>query len=395
MVLYLDVLTVAAALWRRPAPAVPPCARFAVLVPAHNEELLLPRLLNSLAAQVYPSHLFDIHVVADNCTDATAHVAAAGGATVHQRSNREQVGKGYALQWLLAQLREQGRAYDAFVVLDADSTVTEGFLRVMNNHLARGDVAVQSYYGVLNHDEAWAATLRYVALALYNGLRPRGRDALGLSAALRGNGMCFAGPLLEEFGWDAYGLAEDAEFHLRLVEAGHRVTCAPQATVLAEMPVSLQQSHSQNVRWERGRLQLLRSHGARLLAQGLRRRDPVRLEALIEGLVPPLSVLMGVTSLNLLITALLRARSARRLATLVLLGQFGYVLAGLRLVRAGPRAYMALLLAPLYILWKVWLYTGALVGRDKATIWVRTARNQPAAGPDGGVAGPVVTTPLP
>jgi len=98
MALYLDVLTVAAALWWRPAAPVAPRARFAVLVPAHDEELLLPRLLASLAVLDYPRHLFEVHVVADNCTDATARVADAAGATVHQRFDREQVSKGSALR---------------------------------------------------------------------------------------------------------------------------------------------------------------------------------------------------------------------------------------------------------------------------------------------------------
>src|SRR5437868_1881795 len=84
MVLYLDILSVAAALWRRTPPAVSSQCSFAILVPAHNEEALLPRLLQSIADVDYPHDLFDVHVVADNCTDRTAVVAADWSAVVHQ-----------------------------------------------------------------------------------------------------------------------------------------------------------------------------------------------------------------------------------------------------------------------------------------------------------------------
>ena len=375
MVLYLDMLSFAAVLWRRkPAPA-PPRHRFAVLVPAHDEELLLPRLLCSLDDLDYPRELYDVYVVADNCTDRTAAIAADAGALVYERSDDHLRGKGYALRWLLGQIAERGTPYDAYVILDADSVVATNFLGVMNAHLARGDQAIQSYYGVLNREESWPSALRYVALALYNGLRPRGRDALGLSAGLRGNGMCFAAPIVDRFGWEAFTLAEDAEFHLQLVSAGITVRYAPEATVLAEMPTALSQARSQNVRWERGRLQMLRSFGPRLLAQGLRTRNPVLVDAVAEQLVPPLSILSGLTALAALVTTVLRVRGAARLARWVLLGQVAYIVTGLRLAGAAPRAYAALLWAPVYVAWKVWIYVVSAVGIGENR-WVRTARSR-------------------
>lgn len=374
MVLYLDLLSVAAALWRRTPAPVPPRNRFALLVPAYNEEVLLPRLLESISALDFPHHMFDVHVVADNSTDRTAQVAAAGGATVHERQDEHLQGKGYALQWLLARIRRADARYDAFVILDADSVVSPNFLSIMDRHLARGDQVIQSHYSVLNHEAHWSSALRFAALALFNDLRPRGRDALGLSAGLRGNGMCFRAAVIERFGWDAYTLAEDVELHLKLVDAGLRVTYAPDARVDADMPTSLRQATSQNVRWERGRLQMLRTFGPRLFLDGVRRRDAVRLDALAEQLVPPLSVLSSVTLLSFLVAALLRVSGPLRLASLVLLGQIGYVVAGLRLVNAPPRIYLAFLRAPVYVIWKLWIYASAAVGISDNR-WIRTPRS--------------------
>jgi len=379
LMLYLDLLTVAAAFWRRELRLGGARHRFAIIIPAHDEVLLLPRLLASCWALAYPRELFDVHVIADNCTDDTVVVAREGRAMVHERTDSRLRGKGYALGWLFEILASQNLGYDAYVIVDADTVVAANMLAVFNAHLTMGDQAIQCYYGVQNQDQGWPAMLRHVALVLYNGIRPRGRDTLGLSAGLRGNGMCLAASVVERFGWDATTLTEDAEFHLRLLEAGIRVRYAPQTSVSADMPVSLRQARTQNVRWERGRLQLVRARGPHLLAQGLIRRDPARLDALAELVLPPLSVLGAMTMVGLALGMAFRAREARRLARLVLLGLFFYVFGGLLIARERPRAYLALLMAPPYAAWKVGIYIVSAL-RIKDSRWLRTERSSKTVG---------------
>jgi cellulose synthase/poly-beta-1,6-N-acetylglucosamine synthase-like glycosyltransferase len=372
MVLYLDTLSVAAVLKRRVPASVAPRYRFALLVPAHNEERQLPRLLTTVNALDYPRALYDVHVVADNCTDRTALTASTTGALVHERHNTDLRGKGYALQWLLEQLQNSRSFYDAYVVIDADSVVSANLLTVMNDYVARGDQVVQCYDGVLNRQESWVSAISYVALALFNNLRPLGRDALGLSVGLRGNGMCFTSDIIERFGWEVFGLAEDHAYHVQLVSAGVRVRYAAEASVLAEQPTSLAQAYSQSVRWECGRFQLM---SWRFLIQGFRRRDPAQLDALAEQIVPPFSVLTGAITVTFVITALLRMPGPLLLASLLVLGEIAYVWTGLRLVQAGRSVYLALLAAPVYVGWKVWTVVVAAV-RPGDTRWVRTARSK-------------------
>ena len=161
---YLLVLTVAAFFARRSGPpVVEPTRRFAILVPAHDEEALIGRLLSSLNQLEYPRDLFDVCVVADNCRDSTATRAAASGARVYERFDLEQQSKGFALRWLLEQLRAEGQTYDAFVVLDADSVVPSNFLRAMNSRLAAGSQVIQAYYSVYNAGQSTVASLRFAA----------------------------------------------------------------------------------------------------------------------------------------------------------------------------------------------------------------------------------------
>jgi cellulose synthase/poly-beta-1,6-N-acetylglucosamine synthase-like glycosyltransferase len=371
---YLLLLTGAALVGKRAAPpAAEQRRRFAILVPAHDEESTIGRLLASTLALEYPADRFDVYVVADNCSDRTAEVARAGGALVEERFDQVSRGKGYALRWLLTRLRERGARYDAYVVIDADTVVQQDLLARLDARFEAGSQVVQVYYTVLNVGASPVAALRYAALAAVHYLRPLGRARLGLSCGLKGNGMAFLAPVLDQHGWEWFTLAEDVELHLALVAAGLKVDFAPETTVLADMPVTFGQATSQNERWERGRLEMLRERGLGLVKDGLPRRDPVRVDAVVEQLIPPISVPVVLAGATFGASVLFRARLAAVLAGFSLGGQLGYILAGLVLAGAPWRVYRALGYAPAYVGWKVWLYARSLTARGAAP-WIRTER---------------------
>ena len=398
LVAYLLLLAGAALLAPRATPAAEaaPQPRFLLLIPAHNEEHLLPSLFSSLAELQYPHDCYRVHVVADNCSDQTAAVARAAGAMVHERQDPERVGKGHALQWLWQRLH-LAEPHDAVIILDADSVISANFLRVMAAHLARGERIVQAYYAVRNPQQSLAIGLRFSALAALHYLRPQGRRVLGASVGLKGNGMLFAAPVLRRYSWTA-SVTEDIELHMALLLRGERVHFAPDAVVLAEMPDSLARSQSQHQRWESGRLlmarryvpQLLRSAFSALQA-GQPRQAYVLLDAVMEHLIPPFAILFGASVLLLTGSVLLWAAgafglveargAAGQLAQVnailsagLLAGQALYLLAALRLVQAPPSAYWQLAYAPIYIVWKFRQYLRAVFSQA-GQAWVRTPRN--------------------
>jgi cellulose synthase/poly-beta-1,6-N-acetylglucosamine synthase-like glycosyltransferase len=369
---YLIGLSVAAVAAR---PAPPPSRRsrrFALLVPAHDEAAVIERLVASLRALTYPMDAYDVLVVADNCSDATATLARAAGAMVHERRDLALRGKGHALRWLLDRVRAAG-AYDAYIVFDADSVVAPDFLSRMDARLAAGSVVIQSHYAVLNADAAPAAALRAAALASLHYLRPLGRSALGLSCGLKGNGMCFEAKTLDRVGWNSVGLAEDVEMHLALIRNGIRVDFAPEAIVRAEMPESFAAARSQNMRWEAGRLAAIRHEVIPLLRHGIARRDMVVIDAAIEQLIPPLS--LAVTAAGASAAAGLVAGSplVAGLGLFALCGLVMHVVAGLIATSAPRTTYLALARAPLYVVWKATLYVRALAA-PAGQPWLRTKR---------------------
>ena len=373
---YLSALSIAAFLF---PPALPSSGtrsrRFAVLVPAHNESKVIGRLMDSLRGQSYPKERFDVFVVADNCIDDTARRAQEAGAIVHVREDPSLRAKGYALRWLLERVRACG-PYDAYVVFDADSEVAFDFLERMDARLATGAKVVQGHYRVLNADASSVTALREAALASLHYLRPLGREALGLSCGLKGNGMCFAAETLDRQGWSGVGLAEDVEAHLSLVREGIRVRFAPEAVVRADMPATLDASRTQHLRWEGGRLRTIRESVLPLLARGIRSRDMIAVDAAVEQFIPPLSVALSASVVAAGLAAIGGSRSVTAVALLGSGGIIAHVLAGLVAVRAPRQIYLALLSTPPYVLWKLALYARAVV-LPASQAWVRTERDDP------------------
>jgi hypothetical protein len=376
---YLLALLIAAARDRRPPPS--PSAhglRFVIVVPARDEEASIAGTLASLRAVAHPPECVEVLVVADNCVDRTADVAEAAGATVWARSGGGKGGKGAALAWALDRLARERPKLDAVVLVDADCTVAPNLLGAVEARLRAGADAVQVAYCVANPGDSPLAALRHASFALVNYVRPLGKSALGLSSGLFGTGMVFSRELLARRPWTAHSLVEDQEHHLALVAAGERVAFAPETSIASAMPTSLRRSSSQLLRWDAGRAALIRTWTPGLLAAGLRRRDPVRVHAALEPLVPPQSLLLAANALGCLLA--LRAGPATRRVALGNLGaQAMFVAGGLAVVRAPAAVWRALAFAPALVAWRLGLLAKLWLGQGP-TSWVRTEREPQAGG---------------
>ncbi|HWI74898.1 MAG TPA: glycosyltransferase family 2 protein, partial [Baekduia sp.] len=178
-----------------------------VLVPAHDEE-------DGVAATVASLRPGDpdreVVVIADNCGDRTAAVARAAGATVIERADAHHRGKGHALAWALEWLAAERPATDMVVMVDADCLASPNLVGALRDALADGGAAAaQARYEVANADASPAAGLRSAAFALWNTVRPLGKERLGLSCGLLGTGMAFRRDVLDRVPWEAFGVAED------------------------------------------------------------------------------------------------------------------------------------------------------------------------------------------
>ncbi|MET0558985.1 MAG: glycosyltransferase family 2 protein [Solirubrobacterales bacterium] len=372
-----------------PANAAP--SRLVILVPAHDEEAVIGPSLAALQAVEYPDEARRLVVIADNCSDRTAAIAYEAGAEVWERHDEEQRGKGFALAWALERLLAEPDPFDGVVFVDADCLVSPNILGAVGGRFDSGARALQVDYRAANPGASSAAALRFAGFAVGDTVRFLGKSRLGLSCGLVGTGMAFRRELLAQVPWTTTGLVEDGEFHMRLVLAGEQVEFAAEASVSQAVPTSHRESSSQQQRWEQGKLELIRSWSGRLLASGLLQRDPQRLHAGLECLVPPQSLLALGNLAGAGAGIALRSRRLLALSLVSIGAQAAFVLGGLRLVGAPAYVYRALLSAPALILAKLGVYARLASGRGPSG-WVRTSReaspeqapSQEAVHPSGG-----------
>jgi cellulose synthase/poly-beta-1,6-N-acetylglucosamine synthase-like glycosyltransferase len=351
--------------------------RFDIIVPAHNEAAMIAKTIANLRCIDWPADRYRILVVADNCSDASAALASAGGASVIERFDPTLRGKGYALLAGFKRSRDDGWA-DAVAVVDADAEVSTNLLEAFAARLDHGAHAVQVHYGVLNPWGSWRTRLLTVAMAAYHVVRSRARERQGVSCGVRGNGWCVTHRLLAEVNYGAFSLAEDIEYGICLALAGYRVHYAGEADASQDMSASPQAARKQRQRWEHGRFQLIRSRTWPLLQAAWRQRSAVCLDLALDLLVLPLTY-VALNVATLLLIAGLACCWDRQLLPWVWFScaliavLLAYVLRGWQLSGTGARGFVDLLGAPAFIVWKLLL----MLSRHSGGEWVRTERKHP------------------
>ena len=239
--------------------------KFMAVVPAHNEENVIRNLVESLVAQDYPKELYDIYVIADNCTDATAEIAKEAGAKVLKRFDEANKTKGHALNWFIKQKIEENADYDAMCVFDADNIVDKNFLKNMNKKLCQGEEVVQGYRDIKNPTDSWVASGYAIFYWMMHRFYHLARYNLGLSPLLNGTGFMVKFDLLKPHGWQTITLTEDIEYSLINIAQGRKLGWAVDAIVYDEQPVTFKASWSQRSRWTVGHLQCMKEYTTKLI----------------------------------------------------------------------------------------------------------------------------------
>lgn len=353
---------------------------FAVLVPAHNEDLLISRLCESLLKIQYPSTHYEIFIIVDNSSDRTAEIARTFPVQVMIRNDPLQLGKGYAINWALDQIAFE--RYDAVFMVDADNIVDPKILIELNRSINHGEKAIQCYNTVGNRSDSWFSQLLFVSRTGNNLLYHHAKYKLGLSSYLTGNGMCFNTALLRTSGWNAFSVGEDWEYYARLIENRIKIAFARNAMVFHQESRSLHQATSQRLRWSSGRFTVLRNSGIKLFLKGLRNKDWFTLDASLPLVFPNYSLQINLTVLTLLSSLILSSSPFKTaiigmsIGLLVLL--FMLFATGVYLSGDYFRVFRALLYVPVFLLWKFIIDLFSFTGIYKGKGWVRTERHAPS-----------------
>ena len=348
--------------------------RLAVLVPAHDEATGIAATLQSVLPQLHSGDR--VLVVADNCSDDTAAIARALGASVVERAHATDRGKGFALAFGVEAMRADPPGL--VVILDADCLLAPGALDALAHQVVASDRPVQALY--LMDAAPGAGLARRIAQFAWrvrNWVRPAGWKRCGLPCQLMGTGMAFTWPMLRDANLANASIVEDMKLGIDLAMAGQAPIFCPQALVTSVFPESAAATQTQRTRWEHGHLEMILREVPKLLAGALRQRDAQLLGMALDLCVPPLALLAALLVGGVLAAAAVSWWIGDATVGLVyglLLVGFGSAILiawhvrGREIVR-----FSELLSIPLYIAVKLPVYFRFIFKRERR--WVRTDRD--------------------
>ncbi|MFO7032388.1 glycosyl transferase [Limnospira fusiformis CCALA 023] len=344
-----------------------------VLIPAHNEGLVIGQTLANILPQLKPDD--EIIVIADNCTDETVAIATENGAQVLERQDPDNRGKGYALDYGLHHLAQNPP--EVVVMIDADCLVEPGAIATIAQQALLTAKPVQALYLMETPpNPSVKNSISALAFLVKNWVRPQGLAKLGGPCLLTGTGMAFPWSIIQSISLASSNIVEDMQLGVDLAIAGYSPQFTAKAKVIGYLPQDETATTSQRTRWEHGHLQTLKTQGPRLLKASLSPRRFELLQMALDLCVPPLSLLVilwvGAAAISLLASSL----GVSAIPTIII------ALEGVLLIAAIGMAWAnfgrsliplkTLLGIPLYILWKIPLYLTYFIKPQKE--WVRTQR---------------------
>ncbi len=351
-----------------------------VLIPAHDEEQCLPAALRSIESELAEGDR--VLVVAHNCTDKTAMVARALGASVLEARDDGTRGKPAALEAGLRHL--DADPPEIVVIVDADCRVEKGAIRALAMAAAESGGPVQGDYrfAAANGDDF--GTLSSLAVLVKNVVRPLGLTRLGCACLLNGAGSAYPFEPLRNAPHGKGSIAEDYQLAIDLAKQGYPTRFVPEARVRSVLPERRDVALRQRRRWEHGHLALVLRTAPALLLRGLFTLDRHVFSLGVDLLVPPLAFLVlawilaaAVALADLLVTGQIVAAWIVLLAATLLTA--GVSCALLRFAGAGTLR-TTLWRAPLYVLGKLPLYLGFFGRRE--TRWRKTERTSSPGRPE-------------
>lgn len=321
---------------------------FTVLIPAHNEERLLPALLESFKNQTYSKDHFQVLVVADNCNDKTAAIAELYGAHCLERFTDQPSNKQSALRYATDNFNFSPDFYNGFIcVIDADCEADPDFLRHINYQLAANNKmqAMQSYRYVTNVYESNIALLDGAAEALRNWTYCASRKWIGASVFSNGSGVFFKVDLFKVLvHLPGKHLAEDKEWNGYLSE--HRITVdfCPSAKLGYEAVSSNKAFQKQRRRWIGSHLAMMRDYSWKTLMQSIFNFNLMQFDCFCSLMLLPRTLLLASCLVFSLMDFLIPASSYIPhwgwiiiMSCLVLYGMLGFYF-----VKARAKDYMAI-----------------------------------------------------
>ncbi|GIF43509.1 hypothetical protein Axi01nite_78200 [Actinoplanes xinjiangensis] len=249
--------------------------QIAAIVPAYNEGDAIAATIASLRQQTRQPDL--IVVVPNNCTDDTADAARLAGAQVMEYPGRNPDKKAGAINYALDRLEPHlGDPWNwAMLVMDADTTLSPGFLEVAEKHLIAGVGGVGGTFA----GRQCRSVLGYLQRMEYHRYGKVAERLNSRAFVLTGTGTLFSygalldvraqrrsGRLLPD-GWsfyDTHSLTEDNELTFALQTCGYQVLSPQGMWATTDVMETVPKLVGQRERWYLGAMRNIAQYGRRM-----------------------------------------------------------------------------------------------------------------------------------
>ncbi len=239
-----------------------------LMIPAHNEGIVITKTLESLLKLNYPPNKIEILVINDGSTDDTAQrvqQVAAREARVRLFNVPGELaarGKSAALNRGLVECRHQ-----VIGIFDADNRPEPDSVIHLARQLQSDENfgAVIGKFRCINRKKNLLTRFINLESLAFQWIVQAGRWRLVRMATLPGTNYLIRRSLLEELGgWDEQALTEDAEMSIRIYQAGYLIKFIPYAVTWEQEPETLRVWFKQRVRWARGNNYVLEKYFAQV-----------------------------------------------------------------------------------------------------------------------------------
>ena len=266
--------------------------RFAIIIPARNEEKVIGNLLDSLKKQKYPKELYDIFVFPNNCNDKTKEIAIENNAEIIECTEKIK-SKGEALKYSFKFLNDNFNCYDAFIIFDADNVVHPQFIEKMNDALCSGYQLAQGYRDSKNPHDTWISNCYTLYYMIQNHFFNRARMNIGQSSFINGTGFMIAKERLYKKGYNPKSMTEDIELSVKCAINNEEIAFVREAITYDEQITTLKESFKQRMRWSIGTNQCLINYAPNLIQGGIKGKLNC-IDALIFLMAPTLQIVSSV-----------------------------------------------------------------------------------------------------
>ena len=341
-----------------------------VLMPAHNESLVIAQTIQSILPQMNSQD--QLLVVADNCNDGTAAIARNLGATVIERTNLHERGKGYALDYGLQHLK--ANPPQVVLIIDADCMVENDAINKLASACMIYQRPIQALYLMESQPSpSLKARIAEFAWLVKNKVRPLGFKALGLPCQLMGTGMAFLWEDIIKVNLASGHIVEDMKLGVDFSRMNKAPLFLPEALLTSVFPPTAEATNTQRTRWEHGHLSMILTEAPSLFFEAIKTKNSQMLGLALDLIVPPLVALVLSSIAILIVSFVCSIKLALVLSTILLLTLVSAVLLAWGVFGRNIISFKQLCYAPIYALVKIPIYIKFFLNRQVE--WVRSKRD--------------------